>query len=288
MQTKAPTKTKEPAPDLLANAGIVEEAPKPKPIARAKPPKPEPSKAVAIRDPRAEAPAGRSLLSICLEAASNKRTSPEKVKAYLDMARAEEDRILEREFDNLMMDARSEMPVIIKDAWNPHTKSHYAKLEKVSQQIDGIARKHGFNHTYGMADSPVDNHYRIILDLINRNGFKRRYYMDIGSDAKGAKGGGTKSEAQGTGSSVAYARRYLKTMAWDLVIAEQDRDGGPVEAGESIGSDEMQELTALIKATNTKIDDFCNHYNIEGLSDLPKAKFKNAIALLKRKKDGER
>lgn len=250
---------------------------------------PEPSKAVAVRDPNTPPPQKRSLLQICLEAASRKDMSPDKVRAYLDMAHTEELRELEREFDALMFEARGKMPVIIKDAWNPHTKSHYAKLEKVSQTIDNIAREFGFTHSYGMADSPIDGHYRVILDLINKNGFKRRSYLDIGSDTRGAKGTGNKSEAQGTGSSVAYARRYLKTMVWDLVIAGQDTDGAHASArGETIGSDEMAVLTKLIKDTGTNTDKFCEHFGIEGLSDLPKKDFAKAKALLERKLNGDK
>lgn len=282
----ARTQTKTAEAPLLS--GIVEPEPKPSPVAttgRAKATKPQ-STAVAVSEPRSSGQ--RSLMSICLEAATRKGVTPEKVKAYLDMAHEEELRGLEREFDNLMIDARSEMPVIVKDAWNPHTKSHYAKLEKVSQQIDGIARKYGFQHTYGMADSKLDNHYRVICDLVNRNGFKRRYYIDIGSDTAGAKGGGTKSGAQGSGSSVSYARRYLKFMVWDLVLAGEDQDAQRGKGGELITADQTQELSRLMRETNTVAAQFYDHFEIEELSDLPQTEFKRAKGLLERKKEGAR
>lgn len=287
------TTTAQSAPLL---AGIAEPAPDAKPVvpvdpprarARAKP-KPETNNAVAIRDPNVPPPSRPTLLQVCIEAASRPDTSPDKVKAYLDMAHAEEERVLEREFDNLMIDARADMPVIVRDAWNPHTKSHYAKLEKVSQQIDGIARKYGFQHSYGMADAKLDNHYRVICDLINRNGFKRRYYIEIGSDTVGARGGGTKSGAQGSGSSVSYARRYLKFMIWDLVLAGSDSDAQPQKSGDTIESSQMQELKDLIRETNTVEAQFCDHFGIEGLSELSQADFKKARGMLIRKKEGQR
>ena len=261
----------------------VERAPaKKQAVAKAKP-KEKTGTEVAVHKPQA-AITPKSLLQVCMDAATNPNVDVAKMKELLAMARDEQARAAEAEFSAAMLAAQSEMPTIIKDAFNPHTKSKYARLEHVSLKIDGIARKHGFTLSAGMSDSPVDDHYRVFYDVTHRGGATRRYNLDVGMDTAGAKGGGTKSGAQGTGSSVSYARRYLKIMIFDLVVAGEDTDAAAsASSGEVINMDQAQILSELIKQTKTNTDQFCKHFKIKSVPDLPAARFGEAERILNQK-----
>lgn len=188
----------------------------------------------------------KTLLQACAEAARDPRVEVGKLKELLAMAHDEETRAAEKMFNAAMYAAQSEMPKVIRDAFNPHTKSRYPKLETLSQTVDPVARQHGFVLTYGTSDSPLDDHYRVICDVTHvPSGFTRRYLADIGSDVVGAKGGGTKSGAQGSGSSISYGRRYIKVLIFDLVIVGEDTDaqGRPVGP---LSEKELRELRSLM------------------------------------------
>ena len=90
--------------------------------------------------------------------------------------------------------------------------------------VDPICRKHGLVLTFGMSDSPLDNHYRILCDVMHTSGHVKHYEADIGMDTAGPKGGGTKTGAQGSGSSIAMV---ADTAGDDfhLTIAREDNDG---------------------------------------------------------------
>lgn len=210
-------------------------------------------------------------------------------KEILAMIRSEEDRNAARAFDESMLACQGELPPITRDTYNNHTKSKWAKLEKISRIVDPIIRKHGFTLSYGMATSPLPDHYRIVCDVAHR-GFARRYEVDVGMDSKGPKGEGNKSLAQGSGSSVTYARRYLKVMIFDIVIEGEDNDGNvrslrsKVIEGESIegcSEDQLMKVREAIEGCGVSDKNFCAHFKITKVSQLAAADYQNALAACK-------
>lgn len=257
-------KSQEPTPDLLND---VTPAPPVKTGVRGgyqAPPgasKPKlPTTGSGVRSPRSEVvvhqpSVPKTLLQVVTEAAGDKNVDVPKLKELLAMAREEQDRLAVKAFNESMLAAQTAMPRIVKDAFNPHAKARYPKLENISQAVDPVARSHGFVLSYGMSDSPVDDHYRIICDVSHNAGHTRRYFADIGSATAGAKGGGVMSPAQGSGASIAYGRRYLKCMIFDLVILGEDIDA----AGQSVGpltDKEIKELRAAMDAKGITVEQF--------------------------------
>ncbi len=258
-------------------------APKPKPVAKTKATaktKAAPGTHVAVRQPPQAPVAPKSLLELIWEAARDPSIDVGKMRELLDIKRQEEARISEREFSVAMLDAQAEMPRIVKDRWNPHTKSRYPRLDSVSKQVDPIARKHGFVLSYGMSESPMDGHYRIICDVAHKGGHTKRYYADIGSDTQGAKGGGTKSSAQGSGSSIAYGRRYLKFMIFDLIAVEEDTDGTNIQ---KITDAQAEQLLRLCSERGINREQFSAAFLVDEIADLPAYKFDNAVMRISQK-----
>ena len=253
--------------------------------------------AVAVAAP-AVRPESKSLMEICKDAALNKNVDAVKMKALLEMAREEQARIDDRIFELAKLDVQNEIPPIEKDSWNEHTKSKWAKLEKISYVADPIIRRHGFSLSYGSADCPVENHYRIVCDVTHTpTGHKKRYWIDIGMDSAGAKGGGTKSLAQGSGSSATYARRFLKVMIFDINVIGQDFDGSrlSVNAPKQIEGDASDQtepqtekpkrltleatetLVKLIKSSGVGLDRFLEKYGLKAVIDLDPKLYDDAV-----------
>ena len=261
--------------------------------AQPKPEKPERTKAVAIRTPAKDRNVqvqgtSKTLMEIVKDAALDSRVDAGKMKALLDMAREEQNRINDGIFELAKFNVQKEIPPIAKDSWNDHTKSKWAKLEKISYIADPIIRKHGFSLSYGGADCPVENHYRVVCDVTHTpTGHTKRYWIDIGMDAAGAKGGGTKSLAQGSGSSATYARRFLKVMIFDINVVGEDFDGtkfsirapgksvdaagqgaAQVEGPKKITLEQSTALVKLINDSGVGLDRFLDKYKIKAVIDL--------------------
>lgn len=274
--TKA--KLKEPEGDLLSQ---VDPAPKPearKPAPKAK--KPATEVATVTRLPVVQKP--RSLIEVIADAASNPNVDVAKMKELLAMQREIEQVGQARLFNEAMIAAKEEMPAIVRDRENPHTRSRYATLEKVSKEIDKVARKHGFGMSFGMDESTILNHHRIICDLMHTGGHVRHYHVDLPSDSVGAKGTSNKTPVQGIGSTISYARRYLKLMMFDLHIIGEDNDGNAVgkspdaPAETVITSEQIKLLSSAIDFCGVGLPRFLENYKIKELSELPATMFNEA------------
>lgn len=289
--TKTATKMKEAQPDLL---GAPQEAPAPKPPAKAAKPTAEKkpaSTAVAVHKPQpTQQP--RSVLELCMMAAKDPTIPVDRLQAFLDMAEHEERKEAETLFDHAMLAAQAEMPPIPRGSYNQHTKSWWAKLESISAKIDPIAKKHGFTLKHGMADERVPNHYHLYVDVTwtgslasgKRASFTKRYDADIGHDDKGPKGEGTKSLAQGSGSSITYGRRFLKCMVFDVQILGADKDGNPVgvdpEAG-LITEKQAEQILALCAEKGIDQAKFQKAFRVPRVDALPAVRFEDVLARLK-------
>lgn len=296
------TATAEKQPDLLG-AVAPKVAPPPKPIAKVEPKprtgtKKKTGTAVSTNVERLVPQRRQSLIDMLLEVSKVKDGDVAKTKEILAMIRAEEDRVSERCYNEALLAAQTEIPPIKRDTFNKHTKSFWARLEKISRVVDPIARKHGFSLSYGMETSPLPDHYRVICDVSHRDGHRRRYDADVGMDSKGPKGEGNKSLAQGSGSSITYARRFLKVMIFDVVVEGMDNDGNGAEArratvidsepGEAVVlvSDKQAEtLVDLIESKGRTRAAFCKAWQIDKVGDLPAADYQTAIDKLKALKD---
>lgn len=248
----------------------VNEAPPAKPIARIKAEK-SANKEVAVAQPQK----AMSLLELCMMASRDNDMPAEKVRAFLDMAKEqkrEEAKIL---FDEAMLAAQAEMPKIPRDAFNKHTKSWWARIEQVADKCDPTIRKHGFVLKYGMGEPRMDGHYYVFADVTwngklssgEKASHTERYGLDIGRDDVGAKGGGTKTGAQGSVSVLTYGRRNLKLSIFDVLVLGMDRDGNPA-GREGITPDGLKDLRKRMKDVGIEETVVCEFCKIERLDQI--------------------
>lgn len=283
----AKTKTKTAEPELFAPG----EGPKvdvrggySAPRGGTKPPLPKTGTGVAraAKSVPAQMKAAQSLsiLQIAKEASADPRVDADKMRAIIGMAREEQNRLDEQAFEKARLAVQSEIPPITKDTLNSHTKSKWARLEKISAIVDPIIRKHGFTMSYGQADCPLPDHYRITAELVHTpTGYKKSYFIDVGMDAEGAKGGGTKSKAQGSGSSISYGRRFLKVMIFDINVVGEDFDGNRSQTAnvDTISADEADVIREKIRLSGLKVETFCEVFEIGSVDKLPASKYDLAV-----------
>ncbi len=163
--------------------------------------------------------------------ASNPRADVKKLESLLEMR--ERNRAIEArlQFNKAMRDCQAEIMPVVRDAENAHTKSRYAKLEKIDKMIRPIYTKHGFSLTFN--SKSLDNkQVRVFCTCMHDDGHFQEYELDGALDTAGSKGNSNKTDLQGLGSTVSYLRRYLTCMIFNVVLTNEDDDGGkPPEKG---------------------------------------------------------
>ena len=198
---------------------------------------------------------------------------------YKDM----QDREAEVMFNRAFVAAQSEMPIVVKDANNDQTSSKYAKLQTITKLIKPIYTKHGFGMIGGMADSPIEKHIRVTIDLIHSSGHSKHYFNDMPIDDKGIKGTVNKTQPHAKGSSTTYAQRYLKCLIWDVQIAEDDDGNGAGEGLVYISDDQKSQILDMIAHTEIDSKRFLNYLRADSIDTIPEGSFKLAWQVLKKR-----
>lgn len=218
------------------------------------------------------------LLSVIERAARDPNTDVEKMERLFQLQERVLDRASETAFSEAKHVAQSQMPQIRRTGKNDQTRSTYAELDEIAEQIDPIAHAHGFSMSFGTADSPLENHYRVTCRLRHRGGFYEDYHADVPSDTVGMKGNQNKTATHGFGSTMSYGRRYLKLLVWD--IATTDDDGRAATTGALIDFTSLETLKARVSQVGADEARFAKALKVPALAHLPQARLREALAML--------
>jgi len=237
--------------------------------------KPHKPKLPAPIDPKAIEEQPCSLLELCMWAARRKDIDREALRAFLDMAKEQEREEAETLFEEAMLAVQSEIPPIPRDAYNKHTKGWWARLETVSAMLDPKLHAHGFTLKFGMGEPRIPDYFHMFVDVTwvgklaagKKASCTKRWSADIGRDDLGAKGGGTKTGAQGSGSVITYGRRYLKLMICDANVLGMDRDGEPV-GRVTVEAKDVKELRRRLNEAGIDEQAVCDFYKVDALDQI--------------------
>jgi hypothetical protein len=237
-----------------------------------------------------------TMMDLVLRASRDPDVDVEKMERLMQMAREMRQEEAERAFNEAMKDAQAEMPRIIRDASNSSTNSKYARLETIAQRILPTVTKHGFAISYGTADSPLKDHYRITAVVSHVAGHSRDYFADVPADTVGMKGNQNKTATHGFGSTMSYGRRYLLLLIFNLTLVNEDDDGNASTGGEIVTGEEIAEIQDLMDQANADPEKFCKYMKVGALAELRQGQLPRAREALnlaidqlnKKKRTGEK
>lgn len=199
--------------------------------------------AITTQDPRIA-----STLNMIAEAARDPNVDVAKLRMLMEMQRdfiADQSKLA---FLKALSDAQAEMLPVVRSSRNEHTKSNYAKLEAIDQQIRPIYVKHGFSPSFDSEDVP-GKEVTVVCHLSHRDGYVKSYRLSGAADGTGSGGKATKTAIHAVASTVTYLRRYLLCMIFNVVLVDDD-DGN--RAGmKFISGAEQDELDTLLRETKT-------------------------------------
>lgn len=256
------------------------------------------SKAVAVAQPQQQVAlksSGDPMVDMYERALRDPSVDPAKLKALLDIRAEEAARESRRHFNVALVDVQAKIPRIFANKKNSSTNSRYSDYPTLDAAIRPLYVAAGFALSFNTGKSGVDNHVLVYCDVTNA-GHEKRYEIDMPADGKGAKGGDVMTKTHATGSAVSYGMRYLLLMIFNIPIIKDDdgnRAGGKQQPaqqqpavssgfpGDMITPEQANMIKGLINGADISEKNFCVHYGIAKIADLPADIFaaaKKAIA----------
>jgi hypothetical protein len=185
-------------------------------------------------------------------------------------------------FDNAMAAAKAELPVIFKNrevdftSQKGRTNYRHEDLAGIAKQVDPVLAKHGLSYRYRTATEA--NMVTVTCIVSHRDGHSEENSLSCPHDMSG-----NKNPIQAQGSAITYLQRYSLKAALGLA-ASNDDDGKAADQGGVVSDEQAAKIMTLITETKTNIDRFLKWAGAPSISDIPAARFNDAVAMLNAKK----
>jgi len=167
-----------------------------------------------------------ALMSFIERASRDTEFDVQKFGELLKLQRDIEHDRAKRAFNIAMSEAQGEMLPVVRDAKNSHLGNRYAKLETIDAAMRPVYTAHGFSVRYGSAPAPTEGMIRITCTVAHSGGYFEESYLDSPISSAGSQGGrSATTPVQAIGSAITYLRRYLLSMAFNVVLSDDDDDG---------------------------------------------------------------
>lgn len=184
------------------------------------------------------------------------------------MAKEERQEAAKLAFMAAKVTAKEEMPLVHKGRTNSHTKSKYADLAAIDEAITPVITKHGFTCDTRATASTTPGHISITFTTIHREGHSEEFTLDWALDGEGMKGNSNKTPVQAMKSTITFARRTMKMMAFDIADSEDSDGNAPTPPQETLGPEQMTILDDLLKRTGADRKKFFAYAKVEGMADI--------------------
>jgi hypothetical protein len=185
-----------------------------------------------------------------------------------------------------MSACQAELPVVVKNRRNTHTKSNYADLAAIEEQAMPVIYKHGFGVSFQPDGYNDIGELLIKWEISHAGGFVRNGIGAIPVDGAGSQGKVNKTGTQAFGSTATYGRRYLLCMLFNISTGD-DKDGNapPAEPEDvpMITDAQASVIRDLITKAETTTEHFCQHYKIDAVPDVPASAFGEVVAALRKR-----
>jgi len=210
----------------------------------------------AIETRGAEKP---SMLQAVMAAALNPDLDPERIKAFLDVAREMDQDEKKQQFYAAFAAAKAQISAIriMKNGeivypgknGGPASVIKFIKHDDISRAIKPILAEHGLTATYSSEMLPNAPKVVTVMTVIHHNGYSREWRsipMPL------VDSGGGKNDVQGAGSISTYGRRFVTVAAFDIVAEDADDDGNLGKTAKPITQDQADDIRTILDALDEK------------------------------------
>lgn len=208
--------------------------------------------------------------------------NPDVDAAKMDQLFALQEKVLSRnartEYFRALAMMAGAMPAIAENG-RGHNGTKYAKWEDIQSAITPVLGQYGFALSF--RTKVEDKAIRVTAILAHREGHTEENELLLPADNSGSK-----NAVQAVGSSITYGFRYTACALLNIQTGITDDDGraagGETEV-EFISDEQLVQLRAEMKKTNTEESKFVAFLKEPTLGALTVQKFHQAMAALKAK-----
>lgn len=227
-----------------------------------------------------------SFMEVIAAASRDPQVDISKMKELLAMKERIDAQTAATAFNVAMRDAQAEIPAVLRDSQNEHTKSRYAKLEAIDAQIRPIYTKHGFSLSF---NSPVaaGNDITVSCTVFHSAGHSRDYQLSGSLDGVGSQGKSNKTNIQALGSTVSYLRRYLECMVFNVMLTNEDNDGNVGKGSTAITQEQADNVESLISELGLDpkaLTNFLAIMEAKTVREIKADRYRQAMTLLQAKR----
>lgn len=247
------------------------------------------SSAVATRKPQAEIeimpdPANPAMTPMTLiDRAVAGGAGVETIEKLMGLQERWEANQARKAFDEALAAAKADIPVIVKNrtvdfsSAKGRTNYRHEDLAGIARTVDPILARHGLSYRFRTTSAPNEP-VTVTCIVSHRAGHSEENTLSAGRDESG-----NKNSIQAVGSTVTYLQRYTLKAALGLAASDDD-DAKSAEPGDTITSDQVEKLLAIINEVGADLVKFRRHFQIETLPELPASRYADAVAMLERKR----
>lgn len=207
-----------------------------------------------------------------IELAVSKGADLDKLEKLLTLQERWEANEAKKAYNKAMSDFKANPPEINKDKTVKYgnTKYNHASLYNVTEKINSELSKYGLSASW---TTKQNGQIIVTCRITHVKGHSEETTISAPADISGAK-----NAIQAIGSTITYLQRYSLLSLTGLATFDQDDDAqATAPATECITDKEKSQLVDMLAAKGVSMEKFCSKFNIKELSELPKAKFQQAV-----------
>jgi hypothetical protein len=169
--------------------------------------------------------------------------------------------------------AQAEIPTVIKNRENKHTKSTYADLAAIEQAVMPVVARRGLSVRFYPVRSELSGHYGVDCVVSHQMGHSETYHADVPADGAGMQGSANKTATHAFGSTMTYGRRYLLCMIFNIATGDDDDGNNAGNPQPNITEAQYIELQGLIERSGLAEKVVLDAERIAALHFLPSNRF---------------
>lgn len=230
---------------------------------------------IARNNPASEAPSpipppALSLLSAALARGANGEML-ERLIGFHERSQAHESR---KAFEKALATAKAKIPVIAKNRQAVLGRQPYRHedLAEIARTITPILARCRLSYRFrSQCTGPL---VTVVCVVSHRDGHSEENSLSASPDESGEK-----NSIQAIGSTLTYLQRMTLKAALGLAASDDD-DGQAAGPSSVISRQQARELLDLIEEVGADKDALLQFFKIKGVTDLPAARFRQALSML--------
>ncbi len=215
-----------------------------------------------------------ALISMIERAARDPNVDIDKMERLFLMHERVEQRSAKTAYLSAFARLQSGLPAAIR-AGTGHNSKKYARYEDIVEALRPVLAAHGFSLSHRV--NTAGERITVTGILGHEGGHSEETQFSAPPDTSG-----NKTQIHAIASTISYGKRYVTLTLTGIATEGEDDDAKKATAGATITEEQAEEIKAALDETGGLLPRFCAYWKLEKLTDLPTAKFTEAMNSIKR------